>query len=180
MKKILIPLLVATFLMVGCSTMTSLKRVDYVAEKRGTSNPTSVVYLCRPMAFHMFATYYGVTINQSAIADIGIGEIMAISLPKSPSMYLAILIPDQNPIAQLLNKQKEFGLRLTHDLPANYVIFTTTAGDSSIDGLDNMLKGKGGYEVSGSYNLKLQEVSKQNFEKICPSKDMSHFTHKSL
>jgi hypothetical protein len=173
--------IISIIILTGCSTMTSLKRVDYVAEKKITTKPISVVYLCRPSSFHMFATSFGVTVNQSPIGDLGSGEIMAITLPKTSPIYLNILVPDQNPIGQLLKKEREFGIPLTGNLSANYVIFTTSAGETNITGTGSpFIKDSGDYQITSSFGLRLQEVSPANFQNICPSKQMSYFTHKSL
>jgi hypothetical protein len=129
----------------------------------------------------MFATSFGVKVNQSAIADLGSGEIMSITLPKTSEIYLTILVPDQNPVVQLLKKERELGMRLTGDLTVNYVIFTTSAGETSITGTGSpFIKNSGDYEISSSFELRLQEVTQVNFQKICRSKEMSYFTHKSL
>lgn len=165
---------------ISCSTYTSLKRVDYVTERKATSAPKSTVFLCRPSGFHMFATSFGVTINDSAVGDLGSGELMEISLPKSNLVTLTILIPDQNPITQLIGKQRKFSMRLTSNPDANYVIFSTTPIDTQIDGLGNMTRGTGEYTASSTTSLVLQEVNPQVFARVCPIKNISYFSHKDL
>jgi hypothetical protein len=169
---------------VGCSTMTSLKRTEYSAEKRLTNKPASTIFLCRPSSFFMGITSFGVTINQSAIGDLGSGEVMSITLPKPPSIYLSMLIPNQNPLVQLLAKPKEFGLRLNADEPINYVVFTVKSEDGPNDGISGagspFIKGSGPYEITGTFGMKLQAVSQQTFKKMCPTSEIQYFTHNQL